>query len=77
MPLSPLVVKNGSTARRSTTGLIPGPVSHTERQTAPLFARAIRNIHRNESVSSLFDFDDNEPPVKPARTGKEPARGTT
>ena len=45
--------------------------------TAPLFARAIRNIHRNESVSSLFDFDDNEPPVKPARTGKEPARGTT
>jgi ribose-phosphate pyrophosphokinase len=45
--------------------------------TAPLFARAIRNIHRNESVSSLFYFDDNGPPVKPARTGKEPARGKT
>jgi ribose-phosphate pyrophosphokinase len=40
---------------------------------APLFARAIRNIHRNESVSSLFDFESN--PVRPARAGKEPARG--
>jgi ribose-phosphate pyrophosphokinase len=41
---------------------------------AGLFANAIKNIHRNESVSSLFDAE--EDPVTPTRkVSKEPTRG--
>jgi len=41
---------------------------------AGLFARAIKNIHRNESVSSLFDAEEN-PVTLASEASKEPTRG--